>query len=481
MNEPSADNRPTNSLPNIVVIGDVVLDREFTGQVDRISPDAPVPVLDVTAVRQTPGGAGLTAVLAATGGARVTVAAPIGDDPAAAVLQELLGRYVSVIALGHLGPTRRKTRLRSVGQSLLRMDDGGPGTPTTIPAERLRAVLRSADAVLVSDYGAGTTTDPIMRHILTEIAVGTTVVWDPHPRGGEPVPGCALVTPNLAEARAALRRRGGRVADEPDQLAAELRTAWRARSVVVTAGPLGAFLATSDGQTHYLPSEEVPMTDSCGAGDRFSASTTVALAGGALPTEAAAAGVRDASMWVRSGGSAASRLFENDSHAADSPPEAAPPRRQSLSELAQTLRGRSGTLVATGGCFDIVHAGHVATLQAARRLGNSLVVLVNSDASVARLKGPGRPVVNEQDRARVLQAFDCVDAVHIFDEDDPAHALAELRPDVWVKGGDYGATELPEAAVVESNGGRVVLLPYLSGRSTTSIIERSRRPTHSHR
>jgi len=479
MTEQHEEDRPTKRRPNIVVIGDVVLDREFTGQVDRISPDAPVPVLDVTAVRQTPGGAGLTAVLVATGGAAVTFVAPIGDDRAAAALRDMLGRYVEVIALGHLGPTRRKTRLRSVGQSLLRMDDGGPGTPTTIPTERLRAVLRSADVVLVSDYGAGTTTDPTIREILTEVAVGTAVVWDPHPRGGVPVPGCAMVTPNLAEARAALRSLGAPVADEPDRLAAELRMAWRACAVVVTAGPLGAFLATSDGQTHYLPAEEVPGADPCGAGDRFSASTAVALAGGALPTEAAAAGVRDASIWVRSGGLSASRLFESDSRPAD-PLASAPPRGQSLAELAQALHGRPGTLVATGGCFDIVHAGHVATLQAARRLGDSLVVLVNSDASVARLKGPSRPVVNEHDRARVLLAFDCVDAVHIFDEDDPAQALAELRPDVWVKGGDYGATELPEAAVVESNGGRVVLLPYLSGRSTTSIIERSRQPTPAH-
>jgi len=151
MTEQHEEDRPTKRRPNIVVIGDVVLDREFTGQVDRISPDAPVPVLDVTAVRQTPGGAGLTAVLVATGGAAVTFVAPIGDDRAAAALRDMLGRYVEVIALGHVGPTRRKTRLRSVGQSLLRMDDGGPGTPTTIPTERLRAVLRSADVVLVSE------------------------------------------------------------------------------------------------------------------------------------------------------------------------------------------------------------------------------------------------------------------------------------------------------------------------------------------
>ena len=471
---------PPQSVPHVVVIGDVVLDRELIGQVDRISPDAPVPVLDVTTIRQTPGAAGLTAVLAATAGARVTLIAPIGDDPAGTVLSELLGRYVDLIGMGHLGPTRRKTRLRSGGQSLLRMDDGGPGTPTRPDAQRLQAVLRSADAILVSDYGAGTTADPVVRELLAEAATTTRVVWDPHRNGGAPVPGCAMVTPNLAEARSALSTLIGRSgAEQPDRLASELRARWHARSVAVTAGPLGAFLATDDGQTHYLPSDEVAGADPCGAGDRFSASAAVALAGGALPTEAAAAAVLDASTWVRSGGSAASRLFDGDGAAAVNR-SAAPTEQRSLTELARALRGGSGTLVATGGCFDIVHAGHVATLQAARRLGTSLVVLINSDASVARLKGPGRPVVNEQDRARVLQAFDCVDAVHIFDGDDPTLPLAELRPDIWIKGGDYGGTELPEAAVVEAAGGRVVLLPYLSGRSTSSIIERSRQPIASH-
>ena len=360
------------------------------------------------------------------------------------------------------------------------MDDGGPGTPTKPDAERLRAVLRSADAILVSDYGAGTTADPVVRELLTEAATATRVVWDPHRNGGAPVPGCAMVTPNLAEARAALSKLSGRSgAEQPDRLASELRARWQARAVAVTAGPLGAFLR------HGRRSDPLPPV---GRGRRrrplwgwrpLLRIVAVALAGGALPTEAAAAAVMDASTWVRSGGSAASRLFDGDGAAAVNR-SAAPAEQRSLTELARALRGGSGTLVATGGCFDIVHAGHVATLQAARRLGTSLVVLINSDASVARLKGPGRPVVNEQDRARVLRAFDCVDAVHIFDGDDPTLPLAELRPDIWVKGGDYGGTELPEAAVVEAAGGRVVLLPYLSGRSTSSIIERSRRPIATH-
>ena len=127
--------------------------------------------------------------------------------------------------------------------------------------------------------------------------------------------------------------------------------------------------------------------------------------------------------------------------------------------------------MATGGCFDVLHAGHVATLQAARALGDGLVVLLNSDASVRRLKGPARPVHSHDDRARVLLGLSCVDAVVVFDEDDPGRALRRIRPDVWAKGGDYEDADLPEAAVVRSWGGRVVLLPYLSGRSTTAVLQ----------
>lgn len=472
--------------PHIVVVGDIVLDRDILGRTERIAPDAPVPVLDVTAVRETPGGAGLAALLAAATGARVTVIAPIADDASGELLARQLGEHVTVVALGHDGPTRRKTRVRSAGQSLLRIDDGGPGSPTAVDEQQVRSALAAADAILVSDYGAGVTRDPRIRALLTASVRRCRLVWDPHPKGGRPVPGAAVVTPNLAEAQRATDRAG---LDGPDVLAHRLREIWAAESVCVTAGSAGAFLAGGDGQSHFLPAPAVHGGDPCGAGDRFAASVTVALGRGALLTEAVSAGVADASAWVGDGGAAAFQLARTPNGVGDHP--ARQPvssqdggfEKESVADLAVRMRrpatGEIRTLVATGGCFDIVHAGHVATLQAARRLGDALVVLINSDASVARLKGPGRPVVNAQDRARVLAAFDCVDAVVIFDEDDPRAALAALRPDIWVKGGDYTVSQLPETDTVVTGGGRVVLLPYLSGKSTTNIIERSRRPANS--
>ncbi|HLT84938.1 MAG TPA: PfkB family carbohydrate kinase, partial [Phototrophicaceae bacterium] len=251
----------------------------------------------------------------------------------------------------------------------------------------------------------------------------------------------------------------------------------QARGVCVTAGADGAFLAAHDDETSYVPAAAVHGGDPCGAGDRFAASATSALAAGALLSEAVEGAVADASAWVAAGGAEGFRTRRQPA----GPVTAASAERggvlraepHTLRELATRLRGDGATVVATGGCFDIVHAGHVATLQAARRLGDRLVVLMNSDASVTRLKGPGRPVVPAADRAKVLEALDCVDAVVVFDDDDPRGTLTHLRPDIWAKGGDYGGRPLPETEVVQAHGGRVVLLPYLGGRSTTSIIHRS--------
>ncbi|WP_305852976.1 PfkB family carbohydrate kinase [Georgenia sp. TF02-10] len=494
--------------PHVVVVGDVVLDRDVDGRVERLSPDAPVPVVDVTGTRDSPGGAGLAALLCAAAGARVTLLAPVAADDAGARLTAQLERHLTVLPLPHEGPTRRKTRVRSAGQSLVRVDDGGPGIPGPVPRAAVAAALAEADAVLVSCYGAGVTRDPVLRELLAGAARRTRLVWDPHPRGGEPVPGATLVVPNLAEARGHAPDRGA----PPDVLATDLAERWAAEAVCVTAGATGAFLGRAGQAAAFVPATAADG-DPCGAGDQLAAVAATALAGGALVSEAVERAVAAATAWVAGGGAEGFRARRGDgagpgTHgtapagsstdgaapitaaaadgpppgpgADDLPPAPAPPSSgpipaepAELARLAARLRADGGTLVATGGCFDIVHAGHVATLQAARRLGGHLVVLMNSDASITRLKGPGRPVVRAADRARVLQAFDCVDAVVVFDEDDPATALAHLRPDVWAKGGDYGGAPLPEADVVRDGGGRVVLLPYLGGRSTTSIIERS--------
>ncbi|GAA1757797.1 PfkB family carbohydrate kinase [Kocuria aegyptia] len=467
------------SAPHIVVVGDALLDRDVSGTSTRLSPDAPVPVVDVDDVFASPGGAGLAALLcaeppsvgAAPATVTVTLLAPVADDPAGRELAGALGE-VALERLGHEGGTRTKTRIRSSGQSLVRVDEGGPGTPVGVTAAHVSAVLAGADAVLVSDYGGGVTRDPAVRAALEEHARTGVVVWDPHPRGGTPVPGCTLVTPNAAEAAAAL---GRSASGAPRDLAGALRRHWAARAVAVTAGVEGAYLATAAG-TELVPAAPVQNTDPCGAGDRFASAAALALGGGTHVTAAVETAVEAAGQWVAAGGAATYRSRRAAGARARPVPHPGAERLpRDVQELLAEVRGRGGTVVATGGCFDVLHAGHIASLDAARRLGDALVVLLNSDDSVRRLKGPGRPVVGEADRARVLGALRSVDAVLLFDEDDPRAALNLLRPDVWVKGGDYTPEQLPEAADVRGWGGHVTVLPYLSGRSTTAILQKAGR------
>ncbi|HST97913.1 MAG TPA: D-glycero-beta-D-manno-heptose 1-phosphate adenylyltransferase, partial [Geodermatophilus sp.] len=215
-----------------------------------------------------------------------------------------------------------------------------------------------------------------------------------------------------------------------------------------------------------VPATPVTGGDPCGAGDSFAAAAALALADGAVTGEAVAAAVASAGAFVARGGASAW-----DVEAAPGPDVAAEP---GVEGVIARVRAAGGTVVATGGCFDLLHPGHVATLRAARGLGDCLVVCINSDESVRRLKGPSRPLVTAADRARVLEALEFVDAVVVFDEDTPAEVIGRLRPDVWAKGGDYAGADLPEAAVLRRWGGQAVVLPYLDGHSTTALVERSR-------
>ena len=450
------------------MVGDALLDRDLIGRADRLSPDAPVPVVSGLSEVERPGGAGLAALLATRDGGEVVLVTALGDDPAGRRIAELLAAAGVRVVAGQLpGRTPAKERVRVAGQSLLRLDreEAAPAPPVMTGA--MTDAVRSAGAVLVSDYGRGLAADPALRAAVTAAARDVAVVWDPHPRGADPVPGARLVTPNLAEAL----RFAGHPADGGTIAAAaraglELTDRWRVAGVAVTLGAGGALLAgAADGVPLVVPAPPIgPAGDPCGAGDRFAATAAVRLAAGALPSEAVTAAVAAASAYVAAGGPAG--LSTPDRPPA--PPAAPAP---SAPEVVRRVRARGGTVVATGGCFDLLHAGHVATLEAARRLGDCLVVCLNSDASIRRLKGEGRPLVPERDRVRVLAALEVVDAVTVFGEDTPHAVLDALRPDVWVKGGDYAGPALPEAELLAGWGGQVVVVPYLAGRSTTRLVQ----------
>jgi len=395
----------------LVVLGDALLDVDLQGRAGRLSPDAPVPVLDSLVESARPGGAGLAAELAARAGHDVVLVTALANDPAGARLAELLSSRVRVVPLPFDGETPVKQRVRAAGQSLLRLDSGDrPGTvrPTERDLASVADALGDAGAVLVADYGRGVTSVEEVRRLLGSLT-RTPVVWDPHPRGAVPVEGARLVTPNQDEA-ARFAARAGCADRDLDGLAALARQAsclvgaWRVHSVCITLGPRGALLSHGESSPVLVPSPSVPCADPCGAGDRFAVTAALAIGEGAVTSEAVLAAVASAAEFVAAGGAAA--------------------------------------------------------------IGTS----APADASVRRLKGPTRPLVPAEDRARVLEALEYVDEVVLFEEDTPVEVLRRIRPDVWAKGGDYAGADVPEAAVLREWGGQAVVLPYLQGRSTSRLV-----------
>ncbi|WP_323960339.1 adenylyltransferase/cytidyltransferase family protein [Arthrobacter sp. JZ12] len=454
----------------IVVVGDVLLDVDLAGEASRLTPDAPVPVVDVAQTRRRAGGAGLVARMLAQEaqnsrqGFQLDLVTVLSDDDAASLLRaELEG--ISLVAGNSGAPTPVKTRIRAGSQAVVRIDEGCGQAPVPRVTREMLHAVEGADVVLVSDYGRGLAANEELRVLLERIAVRTPIVWDPHPSGADPIRGVAVVTPNLSEAMKAadLGARPDTVRAASDA-AVVLEQRWGSRAVIVTMGDRGALIHRqnqSAGLPHLVPAPAVEAADPCGAGDRFCATLAVQLGSGAKLEDAALAAVERAAEFLAKGGVSA----------LGAGPEPTPLRGPSSDALrvARETREAGGTVVATGGCFDLLHAGHARTLSAARRLGDCLIVCLNSDESVRRLKGPQRPIMGEDDRAELLSALECVDAVLIFGEDTPEEALSALRPDIWVKGGDYSAAELPETALLRSWGGQTVTVPYIPARSTTSL------------
>lgn len=432
----------------LVVFGDTLLDVDVVGAAERLCPDAPAPVIEDVREHARPGGAGLAALLAARDGAEVVLVTALGDDDDGRRLYGLLASELEVVRLPLGGSTVRKTRVRASGQTLLRIDTGD-GTARNRLDPRAERLLREAGTVLVSDYGRGVAA--LMP------GVEAPVVWDPHPKGATPIPGCALVTPSESEAALMCAR----PFTGPDQAAHRLVGALKAGAVAVTLGERGAVLARRGGATTRVPGPCSPQGgDVCGAGDRLASAAALALLAGSPVDDAVTIGVGEASRFVERGAASAVRVAQ----------EEVGDRPRTALEVAELTRARGGRLIATGGCFDLLHAGHVSLLRRARALGDALVVCVNSDASVRRLKGETRPVVGVRDRVEVLRALGCVDAVLVFEEDTPAAAIERLRPDVWVKGGDYDGRDLPEGEVLSRIGAESVVLSSLPGHSTTELI-----------
>jgi len=450
-------------LGPLVVIGDVLLDADVDGTADRLCPDSPVPVVDVRRHVRRPGGAGLAAILAAELTEDVVLIGAFADDAEGLALREMLYPYATVHALPLRGTTVSKTRVRARGQSVVRFDSGnGVADHRELPDATAEAIT-SAGAVLVADYGLGMSAHPGVRALLEQVACDVPVIWDPHPRGAAPTPGVRLVTPNDAEAT------GFAVDIHAEGRGRHLAEVWEADNVVITRGSQAAHLFSAE--SRRASSVEVPRVaapgshDTCGAGDCFATAAADALRRRMTVRDSVEYAIGRATDYVHAGAVTAvvprpsQRLSQVDHDAF---------------EFADRVRRRGGRVVATGGCFDLLHPGHVSLLRYARGLGDALVVCLNSDNSVRRSKGDGRPVVSAPDRAQLLLELESVDAVAIFDESTPTAVLDRLRPSVWVKGSDYTEDELPEAATVRRHGGEIHFAPVLGGYSTTRLVAAAR-------
>ncbi len=469
---------------HVVVVGDVMLDRYIWGDVERISPEAPVPVVRTAHRTEQPGGAGNVALNIVGMGARATVLGFCGDDNEGKSLEELLERAGAGTELvkisGH--PTTSKLRIVGGKQQMLRLDtektDGYLAETYTALLTKFDTVLGSADAVVLSDYAKGVLTAEVCRHVIQSArGRGIPVLVDPKQRDLSRYRGATTICPNLSELSVATgfaSRNLEEMLGAGQRLVRDLDLEY----LTATLSDKGIALLRADSR-FIAPAAARQVFDVSGAGDTVIATLALALAGG-LEAEIA---VQLANV---AAGIAVSKLgtvpVNRDELLMSLMPQIELQAREKMLAL-EPLRARVAawrsageSVVFTNGCFDLLHIGHITLLEDARREGDRLIVAINSDASVQGLKGSTRPIVAERERGRVLAALAAVDAVVVFDAPTPLELIEALRPDVIVKGGDYSEETVVGAKEVRSWGGRVKIVPTVEGFSTSRLIAKATSP-----
>ena len=468
--------------PSVLVVGDYMLDRYLWGSVERISQEAPIPVLKVEAGRrdERPGAAGSVVADLVALGARAIVAGVVGEDEEGRRLRRLLKTAradTTGLLTDRSRPTTVKTRMIARSQQMLRVDEEPDCEIRATVARRLirfgvRAVSR-ADAVVVQDHAKGVVTRDLVAELVRACRRRSIpLVIDPAPAGDyTKYRGATVLTPNRSEAQHAT---GRPITDEQSAVDAG-RTLIRVLGLgaaVITLDREGMAVVEKGKKAALVPANAVEVFDVTGAGDVVAATIAACLAGGHPLLGAArlanmAAGLEVGKVGV---GTVSRREIVDHLHGGA---ESKVKSRSDLATLCADLHSRRRTLVFTNGCFDLLHIGHVHLLNKAKKLGDVLIVAINSDASARRIKGPGRPVIPQDARAGMLAALGSVDYVTIYREDTPIPLLKTIRPDVIVKGGEYGKEGVVGGELVESMGGRIENVPMIEGFSTTSVAERA--------
>jgi len=474
------------SEQTILCIGDLMLDEFVYGDVSRISPEAPTPVIAVKRSELMIGGAGNVARNLVAVGARCIFVGSVGDDDAGVALTKALGTYPLIefhLVIDGRRQTTRKVRFVSEHHSthLLRADWETPtavdtGSEDALVGHVIRAMSR-VGAVVLSDYAKGTLTPRVVRAVIDAANErGKPVVVDPKGRDYSMYRGATLITPNrqeLADATHSPALTDGEIADA----AAKLCEAVGAKAVLVTRSEAGMSLVSGDMSVH-IPAYPVRVRDVSGAGDTVVAILSAMLAMGADFESAMRASNAAAAVVVGKRGTATLSVAELRTRILPASTLASEEKIifdwAILDDHLAEWRKQGLRVGFTNGCFDLLHPGHVKLLAGAREACDRLIVGLNGDASVTRLKGAGRPVQPVQSRAEVLAALEAVDLVAIFDEDTPAKLIRHVKPTVLVKGSDYTREEVVGHEIVESLGGEIILIDIVPGHSTTSMVERSR-------
>ena len=472
--------------PKVVIIGDLIIDRYISGEVTRISPEAPIPVLAVRSSELRLGGAGNVAANLVAMDATVEIVGVVGDDSHGRDLRKLFeesGIGSGGVVVDGSRPTIEKTRMMSGGQQMLRVDREDVRPLDEAPLEAalsiIPGILEGADAVVLSDYGKGMLTEEILETTIAACrARGIPVLVDPKGADFTRYRGATLVTPNRKEAELALGRKIESLEDLPAAADELMRIAQLDMTLITLSADGIYFRAKASGRQPEsdgrIPTLARAVFDVTGAGDTVVAHLALHLGAG-LDLESAvtlanhAAGIVVAKLGTHSvsRGELMDRLQQGLPHEGKVTP------RAGIGAVVEELRRAGKRVVFTNGCFDVLHAGHVDYLRFARSKGDALIVGVNDDASVTRLKGSSRPVNGIDDRMEILAALEVVDVVVPFHEDTPKELVEQVSPDVLVKGEDYKDKVVVGAEWVEAHGGQVVLAPLLEGRSTTGILERA--------
>lgn len=464
------------------VIGDLMLDEYVTGDVTRVSPEAPVPVVLATGQFECLGGAANVAHGVAALGAHALLCGVVGADSAGdRVLSLCAEAGIDTRAVGRLGQrcTTRKLRVVSRNHQMLRVDWEQPGSIDPAAMQPLVQGLLAEpapSAMVLSDYAKGALSPEIASTLIKAARrMGVPVIVDPKTRHLERYAGASVITPNLAEFEAAS---DCRMADASFASMAEVARATIERvgceALVVTLGSRGMLAVHRSGDWQEIRATDREVFDVTGAGDTVAAALTLGLGLGLELPMAARVANAAAGLAVSKSGTAVVRASELAQELA--------PRStdkvldgEGLTEALKWWRLQDRKVVFTNGCFDLLHIGHLSLLRRAASEGDVLVVGLNTDRSIARLKGAGRPILPEQERARLIAALECVDAVVLFDHDTPLQLIERIRPDVLVKGADYGLDQVVGRQQVQGWGGRVVLAELVSERSTSALVRHIRK------